>query len=456
MGEFDDIDFFRGDELVVDPYPYFDHLRQKCPVQQETNHGVVMVTGYEEAVSVYTNTATFSSCNAVTGPFPGFPVPLEGDDVSHLIDAHRDELPFSDQITVMDNPMHKAHRGLLMRLITPKRLRENEDFMWRHADRQIDEFIEGGECEFIRDFAGPFTLYVIADLLGVPEEDHEWFRHELQGGHRKDTQGLGSTGKGSLSHSPLQFLYDRLTAYVEDRRREPRQDVLTGLATATFPDGSMPEVIDVVRVAANLFSAGQETTVRLLGTALQTIGEHKEIQQRLRDDNELIPGFVEECLRYESPVKGDFRLSRTPVTVAGVDIPAGTCVMVLNGAAGPRSASLRRAQRVPHGPRQREGAPGVRARAARVPGWAAGTSGDSHQHRKASRADGRHPDLGVGARAGGRAPLRLRADVHLARAHATEPRVHAGGLELVPRRRRAAERSRSGRIRATSHRERSR
>jgi cytochrome P450 len=206
--------------------------------------------------------------------------------------------------------------------------------MWRHADRQIDEFIERGECEFVRDFAGPFTLYVIADLLGVPEEDQAWFRNELQGGHRTDTQGLGSTGKGSLTHSPLEFLYDRLSTYVEDRRREPRQDVLTGLATATFPDGSMPEVIDVVRVAANLFSAGQETTVRLLGTALQTIGERADIQQRLRDDPELIPGFVEECLRFESPVKGDFRLSRTAATVGGVDIAAGTTVMVLNGAAG--------------------------------------------------------------------------------------------------------------------------
>jgi cytochrome P450 len=206
--------------------------------------------------------------------------------------------------------------------------------MWRHADRQINEFIERGQCEFVRDFAGPFTLYVIADLLGVPEEDHEWFRHELQGGHRKDTQGLGSTGKGALTHSPLEFLYERLSAYVEDRRREPRPDVLTGLATATFPDGSMPEVIDVVRVAANLFSAGQETTVRLLGTAMQVIGERPDVQQRLRDDDALIPGFVEECLRFESPVKGDFRLSRTPVSVGGVDIPAGTTVMVLNGAAG--------------------------------------------------------------------------------------------------------------------------
>jgi cytochrome P450 len=131
----------------------------------------------------------------------------------------------------------------------------------------------------------------------------------------------------------LEFLYDRFTAYVEDRRREPRDDVLTGLATATFPDGSTPEVIDVVRIAANLFSAGQETTVRLLGSAFQLVGESPDLQQLLRDEPDRIPDFVEECLRIESPVKGDFRLARRSTTVGGVDIPAGTTVMVLNGAA---------------------------------------------------------------------------------------------------------------------------
>jgi len=333
MSDFDGIDFFRGSELVLDPYPYFDYLRAQCPVQREPHHGVVMVTGYDEALKVYTDTATFSSCNSVTGPFPGFPVPLEGDDVSGLIEQHRDELPFSDQITTFDPPKHKAHRGLLMRLLTPKRLRENEEFMWRHADRQIDEFVAKGECEFIRDFAAPFTLYVIADLLGVPESDHDWFRSELQGGHRPD-HGLGSTGAGSLGHSPLEFLYDRFSTYIEDRRSEPRDDVLTALATATFPDGSTPEVIDAVRVAANLFSAGQETTVRLLATALLLIGERADLQSLLREDRDRIPNFVEECLRMESPVKGDFRLSRRATTVAGVDIPAGTTLMVLNGATG--------------------------------------------------------------------------------------------------------------------------
>ncbi len=335
MGEFDGIDFFKGNELIGDPYPYYEFLRGQCPVQREPNHDVVMVTGYDEAVSVYTNTTTFSSANSVTGPFPGFPVALEGDDVSDLIEQYREELPFSDQILTMDPPKHKAHRGLLMRLITPKRLRENEDFMWRYADRQIEEFVERGECEFIREFAQPFTLYVIADLMGIPEEDHEEFRRDLQGGGNPNReQGLGSTGGDTLSHSPLEYLYDRISAYVEQRRREPRDDVLTGLATATFPDGSLPEVIDVARVAANVFSAGQETTVRLLSAALQIIAESPEVQERLRSDYSLIPGFVEECLRYESPVKGDFRLARTTTSVGDVDVPAGSCVMVLNAAAG--------------------------------------------------------------------------------------------------------------------------
>jgi cytochrome P450 len=88
-----------------------------------------------------------------------------------------------------------------------------------------------------------------------------------------------------------------------------------------------------VRIAANLFSAGHETTVRLLGAALKMLAENPELQRRLREDCDRIPGFIEETLRTESPVKGDFRLSRVPATVGGVDLPAGTCVMVLNGAA---------------------------------------------------------------------------------------------------------------------------
>ncbi len=323
-------DFFRDDALVGDPYPYFDEIRGRCPVRREPHHGVVMVTGYDEAVAVYHDVETFSSCNAVTGPFPGFPVPLEGDDVSDAIAAHRHELPFSDQITTMDPPDHTAHRALLMRLITPKRLKENEAFMWRLADRVIDEFAANRRCEVIHEYAAPFAMLVVADLLGVPEEDRATFERELG---TRPGRAIGSTDHDAMAHSPLEFLYEAFTAYVEERRRVPRDDVLTGLATATFPDGSTPDVIDVVRIAANLFAAGQETTVRLLGSALQLIGERADLQARLRRERDRIPSFIEETLRFESPVKGDFRLARVAATVGGVQIPAGTTVMVLNGAA---------------------------------------------------------------------------------------------------------------------------
>ena len=330
MSDWEAMDFFRVDALVADPYPYFDALREQGPVRREPHHGVMMVTGYDEAVEVFHDARTFSSCLSVTGPFPGFPVPLEGDDVTGLIEQHRHELPMSDQLPTLDPPVHTDHRALLMRLITPKRLKENEASMWQLADRLLDEFLAPGEGEFISGFAGPFTLLVIADLLGVPEEDQQEFARSLQ--HRPRSDGIGIIGE-ELNHDPLEFLYARFTGYIEDRRREPRQDVLTGLATATFPDGSTPDVADVVRIAANLFSAGQETTVRLLSSALKLIAERPDLQRLLRNEHDRIPNFVEETLRMDSPVKGDFRLSRVPASVGGVDIPAGTTVMVLNGAA---------------------------------------------------------------------------------------------------------------------------
>ena len=289
-----------------------------------------MVTGYEEAVEVYHDTARFSNCNAVAGPFARWPVPLEGDDISEIIERYRDELPFSDQLPTFDPPKHTAHRALLGRLLTPKRLKENEEFMWRLADRQIDEFVGRGECEFIHDYAGPFTLLVIADLLGVPEAEHETFREELQG-DRRPNQSLGTDG--TVAHKPLEFLYQRFTNFIEERRREPRDDVMTALATATFPDGSLPEVRDVMLITSNLFAAGQETTARLLGTMLQLIGERPELQQLLRDERDRIPNFVEEALRFESPLPSTSRLARVRTTIGGVPIPAGTTVMLIPAAA---------------------------------------------------------------------------------------------------------------------------
>lgn len=330
MTDYDSADFFADASLLEDPYPYFDHLRSKCPVLATPHHGVVAVSGYEEAAEIYLNPETFSSCNSVIGPFAAFPVPLEGDDVGGIIDTYRDQLPMYEHMVTMDQPMHTRERSLVMRLLTPKRLRENEAFMRRLADQQLDEFIANRNCEFISAFSQPFAMLVVADVLGVPEEDHRRFRE----GFGLST-GPGPIGEdsGSMESNALGWLDSEFARYIEDRRREPRADVLSDLALATYPDGSRPDVTSVVRTSTFLFAAGQETTARLLAVALKYLCEYAELQDELRAHHERIPGFIEEALRIESPVKADFRLARRNTTVAGVDIAAGTPVMLLNGAA---------------------------------------------------------------------------------------------------------------------------
>jgi cytochrome P450 len=237
----------------------------------------------------------------------------------------------SEHMVTMDPPDHTRERALLMRLITPKRLRENEEFMWRLAEQQLDEFVANGRCEFIAEFSQPFAMLVVADLLGVPESDHERFRAGF--GMSGNPGEIGAGAEGQQAGNSLGWLDQAFVEYVEDRRRAPRQDVLTDLALATYPDGSTPDVMAVVRTATFLFAAGQETTARLLASALKQLALHPELQVELREHTDRIPNFIEETLRVESPVKADFRLARTTTTIGDVEVAAGTPVMLLNGAA---------------------------------------------------------------------------------------------------------------------------
>lgn len=327
MSEFESVDFFTDVSLIPDPYPYFDHLRARCPVLPRPDQGVTAVTGHSEALAVYKDPA-FSSCVSVAGPFSGLPFEPEGDDIGSLIEQHRSQIPMSEHIVTQDPPEHARTRGLLSRLLTPKRLKENEDFMWRLADQQLDEFLSRGSCEFLDEYARPFSGLVIADLLGVPIEDHEEFRDVFSG---KFSGGVEDDSM-TRAHNPLEYLDEKFTTHITERRRQPRQDVLTELAQAKYPDGSTPEVIDVVRLATFLFAAGQETTTKLLSFGVRTLAENPELQKLLREDRSRIPNFVEETLRMESPVKCHFRMARTTTSIGDAEIPAGSTVMLLPGA----------------------------------------------------------------------------------------------------------------------------
>jgi cytochrome P450 len=324
---FETVDFFTDESLVPDPYPYFDHLRSKCPVAHATPYNVLAITGYDEALAVYKDPA-FSSCVSVAGPFSGMPFgPGDTDDVTDLIEQHRGSVPMAEHITSQDPPVHTRTRSLLNKLITPKRLKENEDFMWRLADQQLDTFLDKGSCEFLTSYAKPFSLLVIADLLGVPLEDHEEFKSVFA------LETVGELGaEAPTSHNPLEWLNEKFYAYIEDRRRTPRQDVLTELAQAKHEDGSTPEIEDVMNLSTFLFAAGTETTTKLVSSAMRFIGDNPGSERLLRDDRSKIPAFLEETLRLESPVKSHFRMARTTTKIGEVEVPAGTTVMLLPGA----------------------------------------------------------------------------------------------------------------------------
>jgi cytochrome P450 len=320
---YDTVDYFSDPELIRNPYPYYDYLRSKCPVLPNAAAGVVSITGHEEALSAYKDPA-FSAANSVVGPFAPLPFEAEGDDIADLLEQFRGDIPMAEHVSCMDPPAHTRTRGLLSRLITPKRLNENEDFIATLVDQMLDSFIPAGRCEFLGSYAKPLSLLVIADLLGVPEEDHAEFGGVLSG---------SIVAGAELPLNPLEWLDEKFTAYISDRRREPRGDVLTELAQAKYEDGATPEVDEVVKLATFLFAAGQETTTKLLSQALRNLGERPDIQEQVRADRSLIPVFLEETLRLESPVKSHFRIARTSTSVGGFPIKAGTTIMLLPGAA---------------------------------------------------------------------------------------------------------------------------
>jgi cytochrome P450 len=332
MTDLASVDYFADAAIAQDPYDYYEYLRSHGPVYQEQHHGVVAVTGYAEVMAAFKDVDSFSAVNAIGGPFPPLPFEPEGDDITAQIEEHRHQFPIFEHMVVMDPPAHERARSLLAKLLTPRRLKENEDFMWQLVDTQLDEFIGNGRCEFLSEYARPFATLAITDLLGVPDEDRAEFRRAL-GAEKPAGNRVGALDGEAVGLNPLQYLDDKFAAYLAERRREPRNDVLGSMAVATYPDGSIPALLEVVRPATFLFAAGQETVTKLLSAAVQTLVDQPEIQDRLRENRDLIPAFIEEALRIQSPTKVDFRLARKSATLGGVHIKAGTVLMLCLGAA---------------------------------------------------------------------------------------------------------------------------
>ena len=260
-------DFFTDKSLVDDPYQYYDAIR-RCPVWREPAHGVVMVSGYDEAVAVHaTPRRPCRSATSSAARRQGFRSNAHSDDISDRDREAPRRITFGDYFITFDPPRHTAHRSLLSRLFTPKRLKNNEDFLWRLADEQIDRFAADGSARSSstttcrsRSTRSPTCSASPRPIVSVSAAQRQ----------PADIEGERSGFVGVKE--------EWFVEYVEARRREPRDDVLTELASAKYPDGSTPDAIDVARVATFMYAAGHGTTIDLLSLAVLMLAERPDLQ----------------------------------------------------------------------------------------------------------------------------------------------------------------------------------
>jgi cytochrome P450 len=323
-------DYFTDRVVLKDPYDYFAALYSKDPIYQPKLRDVMFVTGFEEATEILRNTKDFSSVIAVTGAAVPLPFKPVGDDISKQLEQHRHEVSGSNILVTYDGMHHSANRALLTSLFVPSRLKANQAYMEELADTTVRDVVARGKCELITDVAVPYVTLVIADLLGVPPDDRESFKEVIAAG---PPPGNIDAEEAPHSSSILDHLARHFVGYVQDRRANPRADVLTQLANAKYPDGTTPDLPAIVGVAVFLFAAGQDTSAKLIGNCLRFLTEDKGLQQQLREDRSQVAGFIEEVLRLQGSTKVTFRVALRKTTVAGREIAAGQKFVIALSAA---------------------------------------------------------------------------------------------------------------------------
>lgn len=303
----------------ADPYPVYHALRMHAPVHRMAS-GSVLITRHADLEAVYKDTATFSSDKRVEF------APKYGD--SPLYEHHTTSLVFNDP------PLHTRVRRIIAGALNPRAVAGMEAPVTALVDRLLDTMAEKEGVDLVADFAAAIPVEVIGNLLGVPHEEREPLR----------AWSLAILGALEPAPSPSQLeagnrAVTDFTAYlvglIADRRRhpgDPEKDVLTRLIVGES-DGQRLSERELLHNCVFILNAGHETTTNLIANALVTLAEWREARTRLVAEPSLIRSAVEEFLRFESSNQLGNRMTTAECSVGGVELPAGTSITLLIGAA---------------------------------------------------------------------------------------------------------------------------
>lgn len=332
---------------VIDPHAYagwdglldtFDHIRETMPVAKVVpdTPGLFdpfwLVTGYDDVMRISKDNATF-----LNNPRP---VVFSFNQAIEFSRAATGSNMLVDSLVVFDAPIHPKYRKLTQEWFMPRNLAQLEGELRALAARTVDAMLErsrerGGEVDFVKEVSGPYPLRVVMQILGVPPEDEprmQMLTQQLFGGQDKDLSGSGLDQMTpeqvvQLVAGAVRNFEDYFGALAEERRKNPTDDVASVIANALV-DGKPLPPRDMAGYYIIVATAGHDTTSASTAGAMQALANDPEQFARVRADRSLLPGIVEEAIRWTTPVQHFMRTAAEDVELGGQSIKRGDWLMI--------------------------------------------------------------------------------------------------------------------------------
>jgi cytochrome P450 len=318
-----DFNFF--DENVLNcPYDFYQTLQEQAPVYQLPDTNIFMVSRHADVIKVLKDTEAYSNSfgELLKGPEPD----------PAVTEIYQRGWQQVDTMITADPPRHKTYRTLVNKVFNQKRVNAMEEYMQTIVHELIDKFIDRGECDFVKEFATPLPVYVIADQLGVPRKDMKDFKKWSDSFASRLSQL--ATPEDQLEDAENIVAFQHYFARIADERRNnPQDDMISDLAATEIADPDTGEIRqlnmeELLSLLQQLMVAGNETTTSAITGGMVSLIQNPEQLQALQEDPGKIPNAVEEILRMESPSAGMWRVVKKDSEIHGVKIPKDSLLML--------------------------------------------------------------------------------------------------------------------------------
>jgi cytochrome P450 len=305
---------------LENPYPIYAAYRSSQPVFFSPIFQMWIVTRYDDVVTVLKDTARFSSMGSTAG-YDALP--------QDVIDTLMKGIPEIPTLVDNDPPSHTRIRSLYNKVLTPRRVAEMEPAVRETTTRLVDQFAGDGQGDLVRQFAFPLPALTIAEVLGLEKERLDDLKK--WGDDRLALMAPGNLSPERMVECAQSYvnLQLYLKSQIEDRRQNPRDDLLSSLITTTYDDGTKPTDDEIIFSLVQMLNAGHETTTDLIGNMIVLLLNNPDQLQALKEDPTLAENAVEEALRIEAPVQGLFRTVTQDTELGGVQLKAGDKLEIL-------------------------------------------------------------------------------------------------------------------------------